>query len=90
MESLKTVTGLLNSVLKASETAHAATETLNSVEEQLVKFFNAMHQEVTELVKQAEEDKARIVELESQIETYKARIAELESSKTEVPEAELV
>ena len=60
MESLKTVTGLLKTVIKASEAANAATESLSTAEEELVKFFNAMHQEISELEKESENQKIKI------------------------------
>lgn len=92
MESLKIVTGLLKTVLKASEAAHAATETLNSAEEELVKFFNAMHQEISELEKESEKQKNYITELESENKNLLTEIEDLRkqfetnSEPVEIPE----
>lgn len=77
MESLKTVTGLLKTVIKASEAANAATESLCSTEEELAKFFNAMRQEISELEKESEKQKNYIIELETEKKKLITEIEEL-------------
>lgn len=92
MESLKTVTGLLKTVIKASEAANAATESLSTAEEELVKFFNAMHQEISELEKESENQKNYITELESENKNLLTEIENLKkpvkvnSEPVEIPE----
>lgn len=81
MESVKVVVGMLNSVLKASEYAHAANETLNTIEEQMLKFFNAMLAEISELENQSEKQKNYIIELETE---NKKLLAEIENLKKPV------
>lgn len=81
MESVKVVIGMLNSVLKASESAHAATETLNTIEEQMLKFFNAMIAEISELENQSEKQKNYIIELETE---NKNLLTEIENLKNPV------
>lgn len=92
MESVKVVIGMLNSVLKASESAHAATETLNNIEEQMLKFFNVMIAEISELENQSEKQKNYIIELETENKNLLTEIENLKkpvkvnSEPVEIPE----
>lgn len=87
MESLNVVTSMLNSTIKAAQTVNNASEVLTDLNSQIVTFFNAMHQEVTELEQQAEQYKARIAELEAELESLKNKpVIETTSEPTAEPE----
>lgn len=71
MESLTVVTSMMNNVIKSVHSTYAAADLLADTTTQIVKFFEAMRTEISELEAQAKFDKDRICQLEAEIEKLK-------------------
>lgn len=71
MESLNVVTSMLNNIIKAAHSTYTASDLLVDNTTQIVKFFDAMRTEISELEEQVKIDKERITELEAEIEKLK-------------------
>lgn len=74
MNSLNYCGTVFSNIIKASQAVKSSAELVVDLESQVAQFFNAAQQEVEELEKQAQTDKARIAELEAEVESLKSKM----------------